>query len=405
MDSLLASYASSEEEEDRNEGRMTEPPSRSRPDSSSSAPSLFSSLPQPRQASGEPEFPSIPNPQNPRPLKSASLGSEENESQLPNSRLKLFSSLPLPKQSQNSSQQPKRVVQIRREITLPRPRGTDVDEDEDDDEGEKEKKRKRDMELVAQNSSVRSFLSSMPAARGSTALGALPSSGSGRRMIIDTDSNDPSSSGGLAGDSQSGFVQNAEDFSNYVNHYDSVIALSAAPVSVGVMGNTDVPVGVDQGNGGYYGSYVDPSGSGYVGYDNRYANSYQTGFDQGANGGGDPSYVSYEGSGNHGSGMTHSEIKVTGKRGRNEIPAEIVEVKQDELMKNRPREDQMKLTGIAFGPSYQPVSTKGKPSKLHKRKHQIGSLYYDMKQKETELSERRARGFLTKSQTQGKYGW
>ncbi|OMP08514.1 hypothetical protein COLO4_06397 [Corchorus olitorius] len=63
------------------------------------------------------------------------------------------------------------------------------------------------------------------------------------------------------------------------------------------------------------------------------------------------------------------------------------------------------MTGIAFGPSYQPASTKGKPSKLHKRKHQIGSLLFDMKQKQMELQERRSRGLLTKSQTQAKYGW
>ncbi|KDO61948.1 hypothetical protein CISIN_1g0355062mg, partial [Citrus sinensis] len=52
-----------------------------------------------------------------------------------------------------------------------------------------------------------------------------------------------------------------------------------------------------------------------------------------------------------------------------------------------------------------PVSVKGKPSKLHKRKHQIGSLFFDMKQKEMELAERRAKGLLTKAQTHGKYGW
>lgn len=45
--------------------------------------------------------------------------------------------------------------------------------------------------------------------------------------------------------------------------------------------------------------------------------------------------------------------KTRGKRGRNEMPPQVVEVKQDELMKNRPRQDQAKLTGIAFGPSYQ----------------------------------------------------
>lgn len=50
-------------------------------------------------------------------------------------------------------------------------------------------------------------------------------------------------------------------------------------------------------------------------------------------------------------------------------------------------------------------SGKGKPSKLHKRKHQIGSLYHDMRQKEMELAERRSRGLLTKKETQAKYGW
>lgn len=60
---------------------------------------------------------------------------------------------------------------------------------------------------------------------------------------------------------------------------------------------------------------------------------------------------------------------------------------------------------VAIILALQPTSTKGKPTKLHKRKHQIGSLFFDMKQKEAELAERRAQGFLTKAQTQGKYGW
>ncbi|KAF6141390.1 hypothetical protein GIB67_021206 [Kingdonia uniflora] len=42
-----------------------------------------------------------------------------------------------------------------------------------------------------------------------------------------------------------------------------------------------------------------------------------------------------------------------GKRRKDVIPDDIVEVKQDELMKNRSKEDHAKLTGIAFGPSYQ----------------------------------------------------
>ncbi|KAJ7955843.1 Proline-rich protein PRCC [Quillaja saponaria] len=98
--------------------------------------------------------------------------------------------------------------------------------------------------------------------------------------------------------------------------------------------------------------------------------------------------------------MNENAGNVFVKRARNEVPAEIIEVRQDDLIKNRPREDQVKLTGIAFGPSYQPTSTKGKPSKLHKRKHQIGTLYYDLKQKEMELAERLAKGFLTKAETQ-----
>ncbi|KAE9601638.1 putative proline-rich protein PRCC [Lupinus albus] len=53
----------------------------------------------------------------------------------------------------------------------------------------------------------------------------------------------------------------------------------------------------------------------------------------------------------------------------------------------------------------QPVSAKGKPSKLQKRKHQISSLYFDMKQNEMQLAERRAKGMLTKAETQAKYGW
>ncbi|XP_057820446.2 uncharacterized protein LOC131033285 [Cryptomeria japonica] len=89
-----------------------------------------------------------------------------------------------------------------------------------------------------------------------------------------------------------------------------------------------------------------------------------------------------------------------------EIGSDVIEIKQEQLMGNKPRQDQVNLTGIAFGPSYKPVSAaKDKPSKLQKRKHQIGSLYYDLKQKEMELAERRARGHLTKAETQAKYGW
>ncbi|KAF6172444.1 hypothetical protein GIB67_006957 [Kingdonia uniflora] len=42
-----------------------------------------------------------------------------------------------------------------------------------------------------------------------------------------------------------------------------------------------------------------------------------------------------------------------GKRRKDVIPDDIVEVKQEELMKNRSKEDHAKLTGISFAPSYQ----------------------------------------------------
>jgi proline-rich protein PRCC len=45
--------------------------------------------------------------------------------------------------------------------------------------------------------------------------------------------------------------------------------------------------------------------------------------------------------------------RIGGKRGRNDMPAQILEVDQAELMKNRPKQDKSKLTGLAFGPSYQ----------------------------------------------------
>jgi len=46
-----------------------------------------------------------------------------------------------------------------------------------------------------------------------------------------------------------------------------------------------------------------------------------------------------------------------------------------------------------------------KPNKLQKRKHQINSLAFDVKEKATELAQRRSSGNLTKQQTQAKYGW
>lgn len=94
------------------------------------------------------------------------------------------------------------------------------------------------------------------------------------------------------------------------------------------------------------------------------------------------------------------------RKGKNEPPPQVIEVKQADLTAGRHREDQLRTTGIAFGPNYQPVSSgKDKPSKIHRRKHQIGALYFDMKSKEMEMLDRRSKGNLTKAETQAKYGW
>ncbi|CAL0330326.1 unnamed protein product [Lupinus luteus] len=204
-------------------------------------------------------------------------------------------------------------------------------------------------------------------------------------------------------------------FSSYSN-YDSGVDQSIGD-GVASYGNRDVAVdqSLEAGSSGEYINYAN-----YPDYGNNNSGveqSVEAGTaSYGSSGEGYASYSGYGDNVQHGnnwvdglpeaSGVCDNAIKFPGKkRGRHEIPTEVIEVKQEELIKNRPREDQVKLTGLAFGPSYQPVSAKGKPSKLHKRKHQISSLYFDMKQNEMQLAERRAKGMLTKAETQAKYGW
>ncbi|PON55991.1 Proline-rich protein PRCC [Parasponia andersonii] len=378
MESLLANYASSDEEK---EDQPRPPPKRT----ALSLPKSSSSFPQnPEKEADDLDF-----------LETAS----ESGGSVPKAS-SIFSILPTTK----------RVVQFRPPV-IPLPvNSREIDDDDEEKEKEREIKRRRGSESSSQTSSAKFFLSTLPAAKNSATLGALPSSGSGRRAVVETElsaSNSGASaaekgsvvdtSGGNDGNLnnsvsfQSGFDQNAGNNANY--SYESY------------------ELGADQNAGNY--SYYENYNPGFV----QSGSVGETGLGTSSEDG--SSYGSYGDYGQYGnnwvdesvaavpenSGVSHSGFKVSGKIGRNDIPSEIIEVKQDELIKNRPREDQVKLTGIAFGPSYQPVSTKGKPSKLHKRKHQIGSLYFDMKQKEMELSERRAKGFLTKAETQAKYGW
>lgn len=377
MDSLLANYASSDEEDEYQQQQ----PIPSKTTSSSSSSSLFSILPQPKSSSSSSSlFNSLPPPKQ-QPSSDTPIDAPSNFTQI--------SSLPKPK-SQIHQQPPKRVVQFKPPI-IPLPKPTQL-EDEDDEEEEEERNRRRKMESSIQTPSVKSFLSTIPAPRNSSTLGVQSSSGSGRRSILETSTPAPetSSGGGSASaavESNVPVEQNTGDYENYqyaTDQYDSygnyqysADQYDGSGASTGTASNSD-------GYASYGGAYED-----YGQYGNNWVDRS-----------GAATVVQPEPS-----GISESMLKFTGKRGRKDVPVEVIEVKQDELIKNRPREDQSKLTGLAFGPSYQPVSAKGKPSKLLKRKHQIGSLYFDMKQNEMKLAERRAKGMLTKAETQAKYGW
>ncbi|KAK2646211.1 hypothetical protein Ddye_021406 [Dipteronia dyeriana] len=373
MESLLANYASSDDEEE-----SAFPTTK--------ASSLFSSLPQPKQL-----------------LKNPKTETHQQDSNKPASNStkpsSIFNSLPQPKSETPKPSTTKRVVKFMPPIS--KSNSIDDEDNDDEDDEEKERNNRKESRYVDQSSSVTSFLSSIPAPKSSSTLGVLPSgSGSGRRSIIETEVPALSSSG-LRANSESSTDQIGVNYASYD---------SGSGQSVGNYANYEV--GNHQGVENYANYEVgsDQNVGNYINYD-----SYHSGIDQNmqsSDSSSNVNYGGYNGYGDHGQygsatmmQETAGVVAVPRKRGRNEIPDDIVEVKQDELMKNRPREDQAKLTGIAFGPSYQAVSTKGKPSKLHKRKHQIGSLYYDMRQKETELTERRSKGFLTKAQTQAKYGW
>ncbi|KAK9931448.1 hypothetical protein M0R45_018723 [Rubus argutus] len=377
MDSLLANYASSDDED-------KPPPAPPKPkQDQDSRSSLFSSLPKPKPSS---LFPSLPTP------KQTQLEEDDQDSKPPSS---VFSSLPAPKSQipNKPITNPKRVVQFTPPINPYFANSSQLDEDDDDDEEEERRRRKASEASSAQPLSVTSFLSAIPAPRNSATLGVSSGlgsgSGSGRRAIVETESVDSKVESDVGVDQniasyanpQSNFDQNAVNYEAYGGYetYQYGIdqnADSGAHLQAGISGS-------DASSYGNYNGY-----GGYSGYGGNHGNEW------------------VDGSATPVMGMPgETGIKVSGKRRRNDVPTEILEVKQDELIKNRPKEDQAKLTGIAFGPSYQPVSTKGKPTKLHKRKHQIGSLYFDMKQKEMELQERRSKGFLTKAETQAKYGW
>jgi proline-rich protein PRCC len=314
MDSLLASYASSDEEEEQQQQQPI--PSKTTSSSSSSS-SLFSILPQPKSSS---LFNSLPPPKQ----SSSDTATDNAPSDI--------SSLPKPKSQIDQQQQPKRVVQFKPPI-IPLPKPTEPEDEEDEDDEEEERIRRRKLESSIQAPSVKSFLSTIPAPRNSSTLGVQSTSGSGRRSILETSTPapplaPPTSAHSAAAESNVPVDQNAGDYENYqyaTDQYGSYGNYQYATHQYDSAG-----AGTASNGDGYasYGAYED-----YGQYENKWI---------------DRSVPTEEAS-----EISESVLKFTGKRGRKDVPVEVIEVKQDELMKNRPREDKAKLTGIAFGPSYQ----------------------------------------------------
>ncbi|XP_073291571.1 uncharacterized protein [Primulina huaijiensis] len=466
MDSLLANYASSDEEEQKQHSKPLVSKSEAEeeqdfPSKSTSRPGgIFSSLPPPKSSLFNslppPKSQSFPDPEPPTNYvqQDEQIDDHVRENSKPKaSSSSLFSSLPTPKSSTSasSSTTSKKVVQFRPPPMINLFSSGVNDEDEDEDEEERQRKKSK----ASLSTSAMSFLSSMPAPKNSATLGAMPSAlGSGRRCIIESEARDSTES--VTGSdkvvsSNVGFLNDQSDEMNYDNSswslgsessksYSAVESFHGENVASAVvssvmendgdgvnsnLGSSEVKSdelnydysGRISGTESYYNhhnggkfvsvgpeavdySYGDEDNSDYPNYAAGYG--YYSSNPQNENNWADTSIMTAF---PEASGGVENTLNIYGKRGRRDAPQDIVEVKQDELMKNRPREDQTKMTGIAFGPAYQPTSTKGKPSKLHKRKHQIGSLLFDMKQKEMELAERRSKGYATKAQTQAKYGW
>ncbi|TKW37725.1 hypothetical protein SEVIR_1G066700v4 [Setaria viridis] len=486
MDSLLASYASSDDEAD--EAPPAPAPAAARGGEAGAKPptassggggGIFSSLPQPKSAA---LFSSLPPPKSApapsatrdgeaagKPPTSSSAGGGIFSSLPQPKSAALFSSLPAPKSTpapvpaavptsssipapKSSTGKPKRVVQYRPQ-PIRQPTGDSSDDEEDDAKKRRASAAEARLPPVSAGSGpVSSFL---PPPKHSLGLGSGLGAGA-RRSAIDTAAPERSNLGAPV---PSGSIANTgapekPDVASDDDDSEDSGSEEDMPVPEQLEEGQEEQQGLEAAAGeqqqqGYYAAAGSTSGYEAYAWDPNYYAQYGAnyGWDPSANpnyvagaqyaaSGGEQSggYVHSHG-GEHGGGYEYvaaapygvdytggcvHEVaaptqepvlppemgRIGGKRGRNDMPAQILEVDQAELMKNRPKQDTSKLTGLAFGPSYQPApSAKGKPSKLHKRKHQIGSLYFDMKSKEMELAERRSKGILTKAETQAKYGW
>lgn len=401
MDSLFANYASASDSEEEEKGTEVNPIQRASlfslppplpkgESNSSSSPSIFTALPPPKNknsslpkgeynsSSASSIFTALPPPKN----NNTSLPKGESNS---SSSSSLFSSLPPVKSRSGFSLPPPKNKSGKRVVEFKPPLNPALLEKPDDEEKNERASKKRatsgDSEAPAGG-----LTALLPPPKNDNILGA-GGAHTGRRFFLDTAPSTHQSSSTIDTDIRE---EPSLDAHHSVHSY------------------SDGAITPSQND--YYYPAVPPSQGADFGYSGEAAWSYGNHQPQPC----PPQEAAYvelnepmevaqqvwEGTG---SSFGKADEK---KRGRNQIPSNVIEVKQDELISNRPREDQAKLTGIAFGPSYQPVASgKDKPTKLHKRKHQIGSLYFDLKQREMELAERRAKGQLTKAETQAKYGW
>eukprot|EP01018_Ginkgo_biloba_P026434 Gb_32844 [translate_table: standard] len=391
MDSLLANYASSDEEDNQ--------PQVPNPSPVKSRGSLFASLPPPKDANLPPKrsiFASLPSPKNPTAsLKAPQTKAEEEGIQNSTSS---FSSMPPPKGTSAFSLPPpkNKSAGAKRLVEFKPPVNRALLENQDDDDDEPAAKKRAISESKALGGGLTALLPPPKNSLGSgTALGG--GSAGGRRSFLETASSTDEPNTNLIDEpspappvDQTVYASHGatEEHPGEIDgnaYYDCSGVYATESSSQGNLASDDAALS----HGSYYNANHEypqnwPAQEDTHNWDNGSAQMVQQ----------------------HSMGAGSNLNKAERRRGRNEIPTNIVEVKQDQLISNRPREDQVKMTGIAFGPSYQPASSsKDKPSKLHKRKHQIGSLYFDLKQREMELAERRARGQLTKAETQAKYGW
>ncbi|KAL3701832.1 hypothetical protein R1sor_019854 [Riccia sorocarpa] len=324
----------------------------------------------------------------------------------------LFSKLPAPGSSTRlslaslppPSKSTKKTVEFRPPVNL------SALEDEDEEEEERRKKRAKasemnKRELGANAGGLAALLPPPKNSLGSgLTLGGGGLGGGGRRTTLETASSVPKDVSSGAGNSR--VVGSSEAQLRVENQYQYSAPAEQVPSAA--------HPGIPEGN------YASEQFTSDVGYQNYGADSGYQNYTAGGgyqNGAQQQGYTNWEHSNTYGATSQPAATSVVPdpiaevlqrerRKGKNEPPPQMIEVKQADLTGGKVREDQLRTTGIAFGPTYQPVSAgKDKPSKIHRRKHQIGALYFDMKSKEMELLDRRSKGNLTKAETQAKYGW